>query len=395
MLERALRVMQANLQPSWGGGEQLTFSLGSGLRARGHRVSFLCDPKSALGKRVEAEGMPVSSVATRSAVDLLALREFVGHLHRERPDVLHCHTSREWLLAVAAGRLARVPVIVATRHVALPVSRATRWMSNRHCDQILCVSRAVQEQLLACRIDEHRTRVVYGAIDVDGFRATTLPALEARRRLGIPLNGPVVGMVGSLIAPKGPHDFLRAAGRLAETGLGAHFALAGEGAARGELEALAARFGIRDRVHFLGFRRDVPSVLSAFDVLVFPSSAPEAFPLAILEGMAAGRPIVATRVPGGVPEVIEDRVTGLLVPPKDPESISRSVKELLADPALSTRLAAAASERVLQRHNLPAMLDETEGLYRELFATPPLRQPVARAQLSADWPARSLETDES
>ena len=143
--------------------------------------------------------------------------------------------------------------------------------------------------------------------------------------------------------------------------------LAGDGEDRTGLEALTADLGVADRVRFLGFRSDVAAVMSALDVLLVPSTMPEAFPLAILEGMAAGRPVIATWVPGGIPEIVEDGVTGLLVPPYDPGALATAITRLLIDPHLRERLANAGRTRVAVRHDLPQMLDETERVYAELL----------------------------
>ncbi len=356
-----------NLQPGWGGGEQIALLLGSGLHRRGHAVSYICAPGSALQRRVEQENLSVTPVTAHGQLDLSALPGLTGTLKRLRPDVLHLHTAKEFVLGAVAGRLARVPVVVITRHLVMPVKPLMRWVYNRACDGVACVARAVQDNLVQSGVRKEQTRVIYGAIDVLTFRAGLLPATEAKKRIGCGADENVVGMVGSVIAAKGQHYFLQAAAQLLKEGFKGRFVIVGEGAARTELEAEARALGIADRVLFLGFRRDVAGVMSAFDVFVFASVSGEAFPLVILEAMTAGKPIVATAI-SGVPEVIENDVTGLLIPPRDASSIAQAVRRLADDASLSERIAKAAQDRALRFYGADRMVEETESLYNELLA---------------------------
>jgi len=361
-----MRIVQANLQERWGGGEQVARLLGRGLRVRGHDVCFLTFPGSLLQQRVTAEQFPVLTVPARFQLDPRALATLVRSLRRIRPEVLHLHTGREALIGALAGRLARVPAIVLTRHLASPVRPAMRWIYNRTCDAVVCVAGAVQESLWRAGVRQELTRVIHAAIDVDQFRAAMLPKEEARRQFDCLPDEPVVGIVGALLPGKGHRQFLEAAARLRGGGCPARFLIVGDGPLRSELEARAAAADLAGAVRFLGFREDVAAVTSAFDVFVFASSGTEAFPLALLEGMAAGRPVVATRT-GGTPEMVEEGVTGLLVPPGDAVRLSGAIERLLADASLAARLATAAGERVSQRYDAGPMAEATEALYDSLL----------------------------
>jgi glycosyltransferase involved in cell wall biosynthesis len=360
-----LKIVQANLQERWGGGEEVTRLLGRGLRERGHEVRFLTFPGSPLAERVAAEQFPVLPLPARSQLDPRALLALTRQLQGARVDVLHLQTAREALFGSLAGRLARVPVIVITRHMATPVRPAMRWVYNRACDAVVCVARAVQESLLRAGVRRERTCLIHAAIDVPHFCDAVLPREEARRRLGWAPGQLLVGIVGALLPGKGHATFLEAAARLREAGYGGRFVIAGDGPLRARLEARAKALGLGSAVLFLGFRSDVAAVISAFDVFVFASAGTEAFPLALLEAMAAGRPVVTTRT-GGTPEIVEEGVTGLLVPPGDPQRMAAAVDRLLRDRLLAARLAGAARERVARRYDARQMAAATEALYASL-----------------------------
>jgi glycosyltransferase involved in cell wall biosynthesis len=362
-----LRIVQMDLQPRWGGGEQIALLLGTGLHRRGHVVSYICAPGGALQRRVEQENLTVTPVTARSQLDLSALFSLTGTLKRLRPDVLHLHTAKEFVLGALAGRLARVPVVVITRHLVMPVKPLMRWIYNQACDGVACVAAAVQDNLVRGGVRKERTRVIHGAIDVLAFHAGLLPAAEAKKRIGCGSDENIVGMVGSVITAKGHDYFLQAAAQLLKDGFKGKFVIVGDGAARAGLEAETRTLGIADRVLFLGFRRDVAEVMSAFDVFVFASISGEAFPLVILEAMTAGKPVVATAI-SGVPEVVENKVTGLLIPPRDAPSIAQAVRRLTDDAALSERMAKTAQDRALRFYSADRMVEETEALYKELLA---------------------------
>jgi len=243
---------------------------------------------------------------------------------------------------------------------------------------VICLTRVVQNGLCAAGVSPEKLALIPGAIDTAEFAAA---GADAARRAAVRAEwglddaaaaapGCAVGVVGRLVGGKGHGCFLAAAARLADTPAVAKFLIVGEGPERAALEAEAGRLGVADgRVLFTGFRDDVPAVLAALDILVLPSTDAEVLPLVVMEALAAGRPVVATSV-GGVPEMIEDGVSGLLVPPGDADALAAALRRLTGDATLRARLAGAGRECVERRFTLARMVSETERVYRRLCCCP-------------------------
>jgi len=286
-------------------------------------------------------------------------------LARARPDLFHAHLS--WPLAakypLAAALLARVPAAVATvqlfPEIRLgPSSRLQLRALAARLSAYVAVSHALGARLTGeLGWPPAKLEVIHNGVDPARVRRPRDPAL--RRELGGD-GGFVVLAVARLHAQKGLGDLLRAAAELPE----ARFALAGEGPERARLEAEAGRLGVGDRVRFLGRRADVPELLAAADAFVLPSLY-EGSPLAVLEAMAAGLPLVATAV-GGTGELVADGESGLLVPPRDPPALARALRRLLAEPETRERLGAAARRRA-EAFTAAATAGRVMALYERLL----------------------------
>ena len=166
--------------------------------------------------------------------------------------------------------------------------------------------------------------------------------------------------MGRLVAIKGHDVFLHATVRLAQTYPTAHFLVVGDGERREDLQSLAIALGVGERVHFLGWRRDIPTILAGLDIVVLPTILDfEGTPLAVIEALASAKPVVATCV-GGVPEVVRDGETGLLVPPRDPEALAKAISRLLEDPIMGQQLGASGRSLVCKVYERERMVEETE-----------------------------------
>ena len=192
--------------------------------------------------------------------------------------------------------------------------------------------------------------------------------------MALPLDTPLVTVLSRLRQLKGIEYFLEAAAIVAPRFPRARFLIVGDGPYRRKLEQFAARLGLGHRLTFMGFRLDIPSLLSEITISVLPSLS-EGLPNALLESMAAGVPVVATRV-GGTPELIEDGISGLLVPPRDPRALAGAVALLLANPELAENMGAAARQRVAQRFPMELAVRTTESLYQRLLRKGNIPQPA-------------------
>jgi glycosyltransferase involved in cell wall biosynthesis len=248
------------------------------------------------------------------------------------------------------------------------LARAAERRLARHTDAFISVSQAgIDEGRRLRLLGDRPAHLVRSGIDIAAFAAADGLRDAARRQLGLPADAPVAGMIACLKPQKSPLDFVDAAAEVAARLPQARFFIAGDGELRPAVEARAAERGLRDRLLLLGWRRDVPELLGALDVLVLTSRW-EGLPRVCPQAMAAGRPIVATAV-DGVPEAVVDGRNGYLVAPGDAAATARRVLELLQDESLRRRLGAAGRQAVGE-FSEERMVADQERLYEELLAAP-------------------------
>jgi glycosyltransferase involved in cell wall biosynthesis len=281
--------------------------------------------------------------------------------------------SNVW--GTAIGRLTSVPVIVAHEHTwsfqGRPVRRfLDRELVGRYADAFVAVAAEDRRKMIEVEgVDAQKIRLIPNGIP------DPVPADGAavRRELGIDADAPVIGVVCELRAQKALEVLFDAAARLRSELPALRVLVAGDGPEREHLEAEVERLGLEGTVLLLGIRRDVPALLDTLDVATL-SSDYEGSPLSVMEYMAAGKPIVSTRV-GGVPELVEDGREALLVEPRDPAALAEAIGRLLRSPADAKRLGEAARDRQRQEYSLDAMVRRVESLYEELWLTSPRRTP--------------------
>jgi glycosyltransferase involved in cell wall biosynthesis len=308
--------------------------------------------------------------------DLQALVALYRIFRREKPDVVHSRTAKARFLTSIAARLARVPVVVQTVHGwsfnneidrrrALYIRIET--LAARFYHRTVLVSETDLEEGVALGIvTRGQVALIRSGVNLARMRAADPERVAALRRDISPAGGPLVLLVGRLSMPKTPDVFVRAAALVRARHPLARFVLVGDGEKRESLQALIDDLGLHGSVTLLGLRSDVPELMSASDVVVH-SSTHEGLPKTVLEAVAAGKPVVGTRV-GGVPQVIDDGTTGLLVDPLDHSQLAAAIDRLLSDPGLGRRLAAAAAAR-LDEFSLERTFRQTDRLYQELLAS--------------------------
>jgi glycosyltransferase involved in cell wall biosynthesis len=302
---------------------------------------------------IEAAGWPVTALHERPGLRLSLVFRLARFFHRHQAQIIHTHNSKPLSYAAPAARLAGGSRVVHTRHGQRFQARRRetmlfRW-ATRLTQQVVCVShdsaRLSEQEGIAPR----RIRTVWNGIDVSRFAFR-----------GPQAGGPVV-MVGRLSPEKDVATLLRAAALAARAEPAFRLEIAGDGACLPALRQLARGLGLEDQVRFLGEVRDVPALLARAAAFVLPSLT-EGISLTILEAMARGLPVAATRV-GGNPEVILDGETGLLVPSQDPAALADALLRLFRDPALGRRLGEAARQRVETHFDVRRMVADYEQLY--------------------------------
>jgi glycosyltransferase involved in cell wall biosynthesis len=299
--------------------------------------------------------------------------QFARYLRHYRTQVLHTYGWYANVFGIPAAKLAGVPVIIASIRdtgahqtpIQLKVQR--RLCGLAHC--VLANSDAVRDWLLAGGYRASQLRVIRNGI-VQQKLDRSVARSSFRQELGIPSGAPLVGTVCRLNPVKAVEDLLFAAVRVLPSHPETRFVIIGDGDERAALTSLAAQLGIADRVIFLGFRTDVVQLLPQLTVSVL-TSLTEGFSNTILESMAAGIPVVATRV-GGNSEIIVDGVTGRLVPVRDTAALSDAIASLLGNPELAIRMGSSGKSRVAGRFSIENTVRETEQLYLELMEKCPI-----------------------
>lgn len=315
---------------------------------------------------LDRAGVRFLGLKRRSRLNLAAWRELVPLLREA--DVVHAHMFGSNAWAAVLGSLTRVPAIVAHEHTWEFRGRPLRRLVDRH------VIGRLADVFVAVSEEDRRRMVEIEGIPADVVRVIPngIPPVppadpaEARRLLGVPAGTPLVGAVGALRPQKAFHVLIEAAALLRRAHPDARVAIVGGGPLLDELRERVAALGLSETVAILGERTGVPRLLPGFDVAVSCSDF-EGSPLAVLEYMQAGRPIVATRV-GGVSDLIEDGAHGLLVPPGDPAALAEAVGGLLSNPGRAAEMGRRARERQRAEFSMEAMVRRLEALYLELCA---------------------------
>jgi glycosyltransferase involved in cell wall biosynthesis len=365
-VSRPVRVLFVIDELDVGGTEQQILELVKRLDRRYHPM-VCCFRPGRVSREIERAGIPVFVFRKRGKVDLRLVWALRRLMRRERVDLVQTYlfTANTW--ARLAAILARVPIIVSSeRNVDIWESGYKRllgrWL-DRWTQCTVANSEAVKTYLVGKGLPDDKTRVIHNGVDWQRFTGS-VTSEATKAELGIPPHHAVVGLLARLEPQKDPRTFLRAAARLAEAMPAVSFLVVGGGSLEADLRRMAGELGLGPRTVFTGPRRDVSELLAVCDVSVM-SSLKEGMSNTIMESMAAGKPVVATRV-GGNPELIDDGVTGFLVPTRDPARLAAAIHEVLADPPRAKAMGLKGRARITERFSADAMVEATERLYDEL-----------------------------
>lgn len=356
-------ILHTESSPGWGGQEVRNLTEARWLRERGWRVLLACRPGSGVLAEARRAGITAFPVPMRAAWDLASAFKLAGLIRREHADLVNTHSSVDAWLGGMAGRLARVPV-VRTRHVSIPIRRRLNPVYTLLADRVITSGEAIRRLVVAAGASPDKVVAIPAGVDLREF---SRPAGGDRIRQALGLSRPVIGSIAMFRGSKGHDLLLEAFQDLRGEFPQARLLLVGEGLRRAWVESLARERGLNGWVTFTGFREDVPDLLSAMDCFVLASTRTEGVPQSLLQAMAAGVPVVASAV-GGIPEVIEDGATGLLVSPGDAKGLAAAVGAVLKDAEAARRRAEAGWALVAARFSRDRVTDRLVALYRELLA---------------------------
>jgi glycosyltransferase involved in cell wall biosynthesis len=338
-----------------------------GLRERGHHVIVATSPSEQWTRRCRDESIPHLAIPMRKPVDPRGVWGLARLIARERPDIVHCQKGRARTLAMAAGLLVRLPVLVLNRGVSFPVGRWHRLgYTTRRVTAIVAVCESIKRGLVAAGIPAAKIEVIYSGTDLTRFH----PGVDGgaiRRSLGLGPEHVLVTQVG-VRSWRGNADVLGAMVGVHESAPQARLLFVGTPAgAMDDWRARARAVGLGDIVTLWGHREDIPEILAASDLAVDASYAGLGLTGSIREALSVETPVVATALEG-MPELVIDGETGLLVPPRDRHALARAMLRVIDNPAQARAMARAGRKRVEAHFSLAAKVERTEALYRRLLA---------------------------
>lgn len=351
---------------SWRGGQQQVLYLHQGLLAHGVDSRVCCRRGGALHERLRTDRLPHYAVAHMGAHDLVGALK-IGRLARAENAIVHAHSSHAHDLALWAHRLAGPFPLVVSRRVDFPVGTNLfgrhKYQSQR-VSAYLAISSAVDNELREGGVKAARIHRVPSGVDFQRFE-TVEADWEWRRRFDLEPGELLFGSVAALAPHKDQDTLLRSFAAFLESGGRGRLVILGEGALRPRLEALREELGLNSRVHLPGFVDPVLPRMKSFDIFVL-SSYLEGLGTAILDAMALGLPVVATRT-GGIVDAVEDDRTGLLVEPRDPEGLARALRRLQSDAGQRQRMGQLALTRV-REFDVRLTVEKTMAVYRQLLS---------------------------
>jgi glycosyltransferase involved in cell wall biosynthesis len=356
-------VLHTESSPGLGGQEIRTLSEARWTTERGWRVILACRPDGPLYERARAAALEVVALPMSAPWDARSALGLVSLIKREQVSLVHTHSSIDAWLGGVAARAARIPV-VRSRHVSIPIRGGFNPVYTCLADRVITSGEAIRRMVLRAGAAPNRVVALPAGVDLDAFPFRRRSG-DVAERLGV--SPPVIGSVAMFRGSKGHAHLLEAFGRLRARHPRATLLLVGDGIRRAWVEGLARDAGLGSAVVFTGFRADVAALLGVMDCFVLASTRTEGVPQSLLQAFAAGVPVVASGV-GGVPEVVIEGATGLLVKAESAAELQRGIETVLSDRAGAERRALAARALIEHRFSHHAVMTQLLDLYRELLA---------------------------
>jgi len=361
-------VLHTESSRGWGGQENRTLQESIGMRKLGAKVLILCQPDSILGKNAMAEGFDVRTCIMRKSYDFGAIKYIQKLIKTENVDIINTHSGKDSLLAGIAGRISRKkPVIVRTRHLALPITSKITYSLLPH--MVVTVSEYVRQYLISEGISPEKVTAIPTGIDLNKFNQEKTTA-TLKEELGLKADVPTVGTIAILRIKKGHNILLDAIPLIWKDIPEAVFIFAGDGPQKENILSKIKSSGLSDKVFMLGMRKDITNILKSIDLFVLPTLQ-EALGTSFIEAMAMEKPVIGTDV-DGVKEVIRDGINGYLVEPNNPAALSGAILRMLQDKERASIMGIEGRKIVEQNFAAEKMCEKMYMLYMSLLRKKPL-----------------------
>jgi glycosyltransferase involved in cell wall biosynthesis len=358
-----LTILHTESSTGWGGQENRTLQESRGMKKLGARVIILCQPDSSLSRRAVAEGIEVRTCTMKKSYDIRAIQYILKLIKDENINVINTHSGKDSLLAGIAGRLStRKPVIVRTRHLALPITSKITYSVLPH--KVVTVSEYVRNYLIKKSIPMEKVTAIPTGIDTSRFDPERVNG-KLKQELGLKPEIPLVGTIAILRKKKGHHILLDAIPLILEKIPDAVFVFAGDGPQKKNIADKIEDLGLTGRVFMLGLRKDIPDILKSIDIFVLPTLQ-EALGTSFIEAMAMEKPVIGADV-GGVNEVIKEGINGYLVEPDNPHALADAIIMALQDKEKLNIMGIEGRKIAEQNYTVEKMCEKMYALYSSLL----------------------------
>lgn len=360
-----LTILHTESSKGWGGQENRTLKEAVGLKKMGVRVIIACPPDSKLAKTGAENNIDIRTLKMENSISPFAIYSLLKIIKAEKTNVVCTHSGKDSMLGAIAGRLSRIkPAIVRTRHLALPITSRITYSLFPH--KVVTVSEYVRKYLVKeKRIPANKVVSIPTGVDLEWFAPDTVKSVP-KEVLSIPNDAPIVGTIAIFRRKKGHHTLLDAIPLVLKKIPNARFVFVGDGPQRENIERKIAELRIANNVILLGLRNDIPQILKTIELFVLPTLQ-EALGTSFLEAMAMRRPVIGTRV-GGVPEVVKEGVSGILVEPEDPVALADTIIGLLNDKGQMKRMGDAGRRIVEEKYSIDVMVKSLFNFYTSLVS---------------------------
>ncbi len=380
---RKLNILQMCSIKRRGGSGASASALVKKLFQKGHKVVYVCNGTSLGYDYLSSMGVQiVTSISMKARLkptlkflrgywqDIIKTKELI---EKEKIDILHVHTSPEhWIGAIASSLSGHSVALIRTRHIVVPVKNnyLNRYLFTKKTDKIITVAETIKKNYFNNgRYDSSKIFTIHDGIDIERFKPIDR-GMKIREEFGIAPDAYLIGKIARFAKVKGHEYFFKAMSIVSKEFPNVMALLVGSGGVKSHAEEmerikrLVRECGLDKIVLFAGFRKDIPEILSSIDLFVLSSIGSEGSSRGTLEAMAMGKPVVATRV-GVLPELVEEGVTGYVVPPKDPDPMAGAIIKMIKDREKAREMGRRGREIVLKNFTEDIMLEKTEKLYYE------------------------------